>query len=135
MLCCICLESGTRKGTCMTTEYNDMMVRESHAGYRTQDDFLFEILETIGILRKSNTGWTRELNVVSWNGKSPRFDIREWDPKHEKMTKGITFTKEEADQICRWFEVRGTGLQRRNGDAEEIQDFPEEFVENVEDMQ
>lgn len=88
-------------------ERNDMLVSESRAGYRTDgDDILFEIRECLGVLRKSNTGWTRELNVVSWNGGSPRFDIRDWDPEHEKMSKGITFTKAEAAQICRWLSAR-----------------------------
>ena len=88
-------------------------VAESRANYRPDnEEVLFEIQETIGILRKSNTGWTRELNVVSWNGGMPRFDIREWDPQHEKMSRGITFTKAEADQICKWFSVRGTQLGR-----------------------
>ena len=88
-------------------------VAESRANYRADnDEVLFDIQETIGILRKSNTGWTRELNVVSWNGGTPRFDIRDWDPLHEKMSRGITFTKAEADQICKWFSVRGTQLGR-----------------------
>ena len=86
---------------------------ETRMNYRTDnDEVLFDIQETIGILRKSNTGWTRELNVVSWNGGTPRFDIRDWDPMHEKMSRGITFTKAEADQICKWFSVRGTQLGR-----------------------
>ena len=88
-------------------------VEESRANYRSEnDEVLFDIQETIGILRKSNTGWTRELNVVSWNGGTPRFDIRDWDPMHEKMGRGITFTKAEADQICKWLAVRGTQLGR-----------------------
>ena len=103
----------------MTVEYAKdpadagMAVAESRTNYRSEDEeVLFEIQETIGILRKSNTGWTRELNVVSWNGGAPRFDIREWDPLHEKMGRGITFTKAEADQICKWLAVRGTHLGR-----------------------
>ena len=103
----------------MTAEYAknladpDISVEESRANYRSEnDEVLFDIQETIGILRKSNTGWTRELNVVSWNGGTPRFDIRDWDPMHEKMSRVITFTKAEADQICKWLTVRGTDLGR-----------------------
>ena len=112
----------------MTMEYarevadGDLAVAESRANYRADgDEVLFDIRETIGILRKSNTGWTRELNVVSWNGSSPKFDIREWDPLHQKMTKGITFTKAEADQICKWLAVRGTDI------AAAPKDVPEGF--------
>ena len=97
----------------MTNEYAKAMeaapanVNESRAGYRSDnEDFLFDIRERIGVLRKSNNGWTRELNVISWNGSAPKFDIREWDPLHEKMTKGISFTKAEAIEICKWLTER-----------------------------
>ena len=121
----------------MTMEYAKdladpgMAVAESRANYRAEgDEVLFDIRETIGILRKSNTGWTRELNVVSWNGSSPKFDIREWDPLHEKMTKGITFTKQEADQICKWLSVRGTDLARSAVQAEDEDGFVKESPED-----
>ena len=108
-------------------------VEESRANYRSEnDEVLFDIQETIGILRKSNTGWTRELNVVSWNGGTPRFDIRDWDPMHEKMGRGITFTKAEADQICKWLAVRGTQLGRTAAKVFEAdaasQEVPEDDV-------
>ena len=41
-------------------------------------------------------GWRKELNFVSWNEREPKYDIREWDPEHNRMAKGITLTKEEA---------------------------------------
>ena len=85
-------------------------VEESRAGYRAEnDDVKFEICKSLGILRKNNTGWTRELNIVRWNGGSPRYDIRDWDPAHAKMSRGITFTKEEAVQICAWLKADGIG--------------------------
>jgi len=58
-------------------------------------EITFEIKESIGVIGESNKGWTKELNLVSWNNYSPKYDIREWDPDHEKMSKGLTFTKEE----------------------------------------
>ena len=121
----------------MTVEYAKdtadagVAVAESRANYRAEEDeVLFEIQETIGILRKSNTGWTRELNVVSWNGGAPRFDIREWDPLHEKMGRGITFTKAEADQICKWLTVRGTQLGRTAAQAFEADAAPQAVPED-----
>lgn len=59
-------------------------------------EFKFEIKETLGILSESSKGWTKELNWVSWNEKEPKLDLREWDPVHEKMGKGVTLSKEEA---------------------------------------
>jgi len=58
-------------------------------------DITFEIKETLGVLSESPKGWTKELNLISWNGREPKYDIREWDPEHEKMGKGVTLTGEE----------------------------------------
>ncbi|WP_428911227.1 YdbC family protein [Niallia sp. Krafla_26] len=55
----------------------------------------YEIKENIGILSESPKGWTKELNLVSWNNKEPKFDLRDWDPDHQKMGKGITLNNEE----------------------------------------
>jgi hypothetical protein len=59
----------------------------------------FEITERINVLSESSKGWTKELNLISWNGREPKFDIREWDPNHEKMGKGVTLSKEEMDKL------------------------------------
>ena len=64
-------------------------------------DFKFEIIEEIGVLSESTKGWRKELNKVSWNGAEPKLDIREWAPGHEKMGKGVTLTREEADELKR----------------------------------
>ena len=59
-------------------------------------DFKFEIKKHIGIISTSKSGWTKELNLVSWNEKEAKYDIREWDPTHEKMGKGVTLSIEEV---------------------------------------
>ncbi|MFD0896231.1 YdbC family protein [Loigolactobacillus binensis] len=59
----------------------------------------FTIEETIGVLSTSKSGWTRELNLVSWNGRPAKFDLRDWSPDHSKMGKGLTLTNEEIDQL------------------------------------
>lgn len=59
----------------------------------------YEIKENIGVLSESAKGWTKELNLVSWNYKEPKYDLREWDPVHEKMGKGITLSKEEIIKL------------------------------------
>lgn len=55
----------------------------------------FVIVKHIATLSKSPKGWTKELNLVSWNGREPKYDIRDWDPNHERMGKGVTLSKEE----------------------------------------
>jgi hypothetical protein len=59
----------------------------------------FEIIKKMGIISEKSNGWSKELNFVSWNGREPKYDIREWAPEHEKMTKGLTFTKEELQKL------------------------------------
>ena len=56
----------------------------------------YEIKENLGVLSESAKGWTKELNLVSWNDKEAKFDIREWNPVHEKMGKGVTLSVEEV---------------------------------------
>lgn len=63
-------------------------------------DYKYEIVEELGVISESSKGWTKELNLVSWNGAQPKFDIRDWAPEHQKMGKGITLTKEEALQLA-----------------------------------
>ena len=55
----------------------------------------FEIIEHIGVLATSSTGWRKELNFVSWNGAPGKYDIRDWDPSHERMSRGITLKENE----------------------------------------
>lgn len=55
----------------------------------------FEIQETVGTISHSPKDWTKELNLISWNGKAPKYDLRDWAPQHEKMGKGVTLTAEE----------------------------------------
>ena len=62
-------------------------------------DIQFEITEELGVLSESAKGWTKEVNMVSWNDREPKLDIREWDPDHEKMGKGITISKEEINEL------------------------------------
>ena len=57
--------------------------------------FSYEIVEQLGVISEGSGGWTKELNLISWNGKEPKYDIRDWAPDHEKMGKGVTLSKEE----------------------------------------
>lgn len=62
-------------------------------------DIKYDIKETVGALSVSPKGWTKELNLVSWNGKEPKYDLRDWAPEHEKMGKGVTLTVEELKTL------------------------------------
>ena len=59
----------------------------------------FEIKETLGILSENAKGWTKELNLISWNDRGPKYDIREWNPDHTRMGKGVTLSTEEFENL------------------------------------
>lgn len=62
-------------------------------------EFKYEIIEEIAILSENAKGWRKELNKISWNGATPKYDIRDWSPEHEKMGKGITLSEEEIQKL------------------------------------
>lgn len=64
-----------------------------------KSEISFEIIETLGVLSTSTKGWTKELNLVSWNGREPKYDLREWSPEHDKMGKGVTLSKDELEAL------------------------------------
>jgi hypothetical protein len=59
----------------------------------------YEIKETLGSLSESLKTWKKELKLISWNDKEPKYDIRDWSPEHEKMGKGITLSLEELKKL------------------------------------
>jgi hypothetical protein len=68
-------------------------------------DLKFEIKRNLGVLAENSKGWRKEVNIVSWNDRKPKLDIREWDEQHDKMSKGLTFTREEAEELTRLLAV------------------------------
>lgn len=61
--------------------------------------FKYEIVETLGVVSQPNNGWIKELNLISWNGREPVFDLRTWDESHERMGKGITLTADDLKNL------------------------------------
>ncbi|MBQ7638077.1 MAG: hypothetical protein IJS90_04160 [Clostridia bacterium] len=66
-------------------------------------EFSYEIKKHIGVISEGSGGWTRELNLISWNGKEPKYDIRDWGPEHEKMGKGITLSAKDIQVLQELF--------------------------------
>lgn len=64
-----------------------------------QKEVKYEIINNVGVISELRTGWSKELNRVSWNGGEPKYDIRDWSPDHDKMGKGITLTEEELRSL------------------------------------
>lgn len=60
----------------------------------------YEIINQIGVISTSASGWNTELNRVSWNGAEPKYDLRSWSPDHSKMGKGITLSESELTALA-----------------------------------
>ena len=59
----------------------------------------FEIEKELGSISESPKRWTKELNIISWNGKEAKYDLRDWAPGHEKMGKGVTLSGDELKKL------------------------------------
>ena len=68
---------------------------------RRSDPVSFELVDHIAILGSKDNGWTKEVNVVAWNGGADKIDVREWDPKHVRCSRGITLFDDEAEKLTR----------------------------------
>jgi hypothetical protein len=62
-------------------------------------DIKYEIVRKIGVLSTSASGWAKELNLVSWNDREPKYDLRDWSADGSKMGKGVTLTREELQAL------------------------------------
>ena len=75
----------------------------------------FEITKSLGVLSEGSRGWQKEVNLVCWNERKPKVDIRDWAPEHEKMGKGITLNYEEIKklkEILDSIDIEALGLDR-----------------------
>lgn len=75
------------------------MAYNNSSPQRSSDRVSYNILEPIGVIGEKQDGWKKEVNIVSWNGGQGKVDIRDWDPEHRRMTKGITLFEEEAENL------------------------------------
>lgn len=80
-------------------------------------EITFEIVERGGIIDgRNDNGWTMEVNLVARNGEKPKIDIRSWDETHERVSRGITLTKEQAKKLG---QILGSRYKDRNMSASE----------------
>ncbi|MBP0983642.1 MAG: hypothetical protein J6A19_07950 [Oscillospiraceae bacterium] len=69
-------------------------------------EITYEITKELGVISEDAKGWTKELNLISWNEREPKFDIRSWNPDHTRMSKGISLTEEEMEKLVELFNSR-----------------------------
>lgn len=75
------------------------IIKKKEGDFIMTQEFSYEIMEEVVVLSENQKGWRKELNLISWNGRPAKFDIRDWAPDHEKMGKGITLTNEEVEVL------------------------------------
>lgn len=61
----------------------------------------YEIVRQVGIMAEKQSGWKRTLNLIRWNAGEEKYDIRDWSPDGQKMSKGIVLTRQEAEELLR----------------------------------
>ncbi|MCL2144903.1 MAG: PC4/YdbC family ssDNA-binding protein [Endomicrobia bacterium] len=66
---------------------------------KAKPEIKFEIVQTLGTVSEGSKGWKKELNLVKWNDRDPKYDLRDWSPDRTKMGKGVTLTKEEVSKL------------------------------------
>lgn len=76
------------------------------ANSRSSGDIEFKVVDKVGVIAGYPTGWSKELNIISWNGGNPKFDIRDWDQEHEHMSRGVTLHEKEAVKLMELLTAR-----------------------------
>lgn len=90
----------------------------------------FEIVEEIGVIATHSTGWKKELNLVSWNGGQAKYDIRDWDPGHSRMSRGVTLKEQEMRQIVELLRRRRSHRRDREQEQGVMVDTPMDPAES-----
>ena len=92
---------------------------------RNDNNVTFEIKEHIGVIAANDSGWNKELNIVSWNGGVPKYDIRDWDPDHERMSKGITLMDRDMRSLVNLYIARNNRSVVNQEKSETLEDVQE----------
>lgn len=66
-----------------------------------RDQIMYEIVEHLAVIDRSDNGWRLEANIVNWNNSVDKLDLRQWSEDHSRMTRGSTFTKEQAMKLAK----------------------------------
>lgn len=102
-----------------------------------ENDIVFEVKEHLGVINKYTTGWTKELNLISWNGQPPKYDVRDWSPDHERMSRGVTLHYRELRKIVDFFlKSSNRRIIEKEGckegeNADEVEPLTEDETENT----
>lgn len=84
----------------------------------SNNEIKFEIKEKIAVINQNQSGWKKELNIVSWNDGAAKYDIREWNEEHTHMSRGLTLTENEMKNLVKALEERGLSIDKRKKNRE-----------------
>lgn len=62
--------------------------------------FKYKLIKKVGVISRNQAGWTKEVNIVSYNDKKSVIDIRIWSPNN-KMSRGITIDKKNLKTLIK----------------------------------
>jgi hypothetical protein len=82
-----------------TYNFQDKYLFDIRQGNKPMAEIKFEITKKLGVLSESSKDWKKELNLIIWNDKDPKYDVRDWSPEHDKMGKGVTLSNEELKKL------------------------------------
>lgn len=64
-------------------------------------DVDYQILKNLVTFPAEGNGvFHKELNLISWRGRMPKYDLRSWTDDRSAMTKGITLTEEQMKEVA-----------------------------------
>ncbi|MGE5381751.1 MAG: YdbC family protein [Methylocystaceae bacterium] len=86
----------------MKKEYGNEKTLTDKSEVQAMAEIKYEIIKNLLVLSESSRGWKKEINIISWNDRKPKLDIREWGPDHERMGKGVTLSREEVQLLQDW---------------------------------
>lgn len=59
----------------------------------------YDIEKNLGTISENAKGWSKQLNLISWNDRPAKYDIRDWSAENDKMGKGLTLSREELKEL------------------------------------
>lgn len=92
------------------------MVRESRKSIQCT------LKHHLGKLRESEKGWSREVNIISWEGAQSRLDIRDWSKSKDRSSKGVTFTRAEVERLREMLAILDVSVIEDSGTPMKVQE-------------
>ena len=83
-------------------------------------DFTYEIKKTLASVKSDSDGWNLELNLISWSGRKPSYDLRKWNDNHEKMGKGVAMSEDEV--VLLFYKAKDILKEITGEDVEEVKE-------------